>query len=206
VQVKKQKYMEAIIAFIDDYRDETGLSPSMTEIAEGVGLTQGTISKYVAYMKEQGMLNYDGRVRGIRTKKASAFAGAYTAVPVVGRIACGAPILAVESIDGYIQLPKSLVGPGEYYLLKTVGNSMIGAGIEEDDLVLVRSQDTAEKNEIVVALIEDEATLKRFLPQEDGTVILHPENPDLEDIVVDAAETEYLRIQGVVKKVIKDVG
>jgi repressor LexA len=178
----------------------------MTEIAEGVGLTQGTISKYVAYMKEQGMLNYDGRVRGIRTKKASAFAGAYTAVPVVGRIACGAPILAVESIDGYIQLPKSLVGPGEYYLLKTVGNSMIGAGIEEDDLVLVRSQDTAEKNEIVVALIEDEATLKRFLPQEDGTVILHPENPDLEDIVVDAAETEYLRIQGVVKKVIKDVG
>ena len=82
---------------------------------------------------------------------------------------------------------------------------MIDAGIEEDDLVLVRRQDTAEKNDIVVALIEDEATLKRFLPQEDGTVILHPENPDIADIVLDAAETEFLRIQGVVKKVIKDV-
>ena len=205
MQVKKRKYMDAIVAFINRYWDETGLSPSMTEIAQGVGLTQGTISKYVAYMKDQGMLNYDGRVRGVRTKRASAFAGVYTDVPVVGTIACGTPVLAEENIDEYVRLPESLFGPGEFFLLRTEGNSMIGAGIEESDLVLVRRQDTAEKNDIVVALIGDEATLKRFLVREDGRVILHPENEELSDWVLSDAEMEALRIQGVAKKIIKNV-
>ena len=82
---------------------------------------------------------------------------------------------------------------------------MIGVGIEEGDLVLIRRQDTAEKNEIVVALIGDEATLKRFLPQEGGTVILHPENGKYTDWVLSDAEMEALRIQGIAKKIIKNV-
>ena len=205
MQVKKQKYIDAIVEFIDNYRMGTGLTPSMKEIARGVGLTPGTISKYVAYMKEQGIVEYDSSARGIRTKKLSAFAASYTCVPVVGEIACGNPIYAEENILEYVQLPESLFGSGDFFLLQARGDSMIEAGIDDGDLVLVRKQETADYNQIVVALIEDSATLKRFRPQEDGSVVLHPENVFMNDIVIGAAYTEKLRIQGVVKKVIKDI-
>lgn len=81
---------------------------------------------------------------------------------------------------------------------------MIEAGIDDGDLVLVRKQDTADYNQIVVALIGEEATLKRFQPQQDGSVRLHPENTYMSDIVIDAADLAELRIQGVVTKIIKD--
>ena len=204
MQVKKQKYIDAIVEFIDNYRMGTGLTPSMTEIARGVGLSQGTISKYVAYMKEQGIVEYDSSIRCIRTKKSSAFAASYACVPVVGEIACGTPIYAEENILEYVQLPESLFGSGDFFLLRTRGDSMIEAGIDDGDLVLVRKQETADYNQIVVALIEDSATLKRFRPQKDGSVVLHPENVFMNDIVIGAAYTEKLRIQGVVKKIIKD--
>ena len=97
------------------------------------------------------------------------------------------------------KLPESLFGRGEFFLLRARGDSMIGAGIEDGDLVLIRQQSTAEYNQIVVALVDDEATLKRFRPKEDH-ICLHPENNRYEDIIVDRC-----LIQGVAVKVIKDL-
>ncbi|MBQ3802604.1 MAG: repressor LexA, partial [Oscillospiraceae bacterium] len=119
--------------------------------------------------------------------------------PVVGTVACGLPILAEENIEEYVRLPAALFGRGSFFILRAHGDSMINAGIADGDLVLVRLQDTADYNQIVVALIDDEATLKRFRPEGDR-VVLHAENPNYDDIVVDRCA-----VQGVAVKVIKDL-
>lgn len=202
MQHKKQEYILAIEAFIDDYRDTTGVIPTMPEIAAGVGLSTGTICKYIAHMREQGIIGYDGGQRTITTKKGLADKSAFIYVPKLGRISCGIPKFAEENIEEYVKLPVSLFGRGDFFILEAYGDSMINAGIDEGDLVLVRQQSTADYNQIVAALIDDEATLKRFRPQLDGTIRLHPENDRLEDIVVEASQCV---IQGVVVKILKDV-
>jgi len=202
MQHKKQEYILAIEAFIDDYRDATGVIPTMPEIAAGVGLSTGTICKYIAHMREQGIIEYDGGQRTITTKKGLADKSAFIYVPKLGRISCGIPKFAEENIEEYVKLPVSLFGRGDFFILEAYGDSMINAGIDEGDLVLVRQQSTADYNQIVAALIDDEATLKRFRPQLDGTIRLHPENDRLEDIVVEASQCV---IQGIVVKILKDV-
>ena len=121
---------------------------------------------------------------------------------VLGSVACGVPRFAEENIEEYVRLPVSLFGSGDFYILRAVGDSMIGVGIDDGDLVLVRQQNYAEAGQIVVALVEDEATLKRYYPEpENKRVRLHPENDSMSDIYVD----ECL-IQGVAVKVIKNLG
>ena len=202
MQHKKQEYILAIEAFIDDYRDATGVIPTMPEIAVGVGLSTGTICKYIAYMREQGIIEYDGGQRTITTKKGMADKNAFIYVPKLGRISCGIHKFAEENIEEYVKLPVSLFGRGNFFILEANGDSMINAGIDHGDLVLVRQQPTADYNQIVAALIDDEATLKRFRPQLDGTIRLHPENERLDDIIVEAGRCV---IQGVVAKILKDV-
>ena len=202
MQHKKQEYILAIEAFIDDYRDTTGVIPTMPEIAVGVDLSTGTICKYIAYMREQGIIEYNGGQRTITTKKGMADKNAFIYVPKLGRISCGIPKFAEENIEEYVKLPVSLFGRGNFFILEAYGDSMINAGIDHGDLVLVRQQPTADYNQIVAALIDDEATLKRFRPQLDGTIRLHPENERLDDIIVEAGRCV---IQGVAAKILKDV-
>ena len=156
----------------------------------------------IAHMRKQGIIEYDGGQRTITTKKGLADKSAFIYVPRLGRISCGIPKFAEENIDEYVKLPVSLFGRGDFFILEAYGDSMINAGIVEGDLVLVRQQSTADYNQIVAALIDDEATLKRFRPQSDGTIRLHPENDRLEDIVVEASQCI---VQGVVVKILKDV-
>lgn len=200
MQYKKPEHMQAIVAFIDDYRDATGIIPTMAEIAAGVGLSVGTICKYISHMREHGMIDYDGGQRTITTKKGKADKNAFVRVPVLGRVSCGIPKYAEENIEEYVKLPVSLFGRGDFFLLRASGDSMIGAGIDDGDIVQIRQQPTADYNEMVVALVDDEATLKRFRPQSDGTVRLHPENERLNDIIVDA---DNCIIQGVVVNILK---
>ena len=196
---KKTEYFELIERFIDDYQElNGGATPTLKLVGEHIGLSESSVYKYVTVMRQQGILECDGR-KSIRTRKSLRDAGGVTRVPVLGRVACGLPILAEENIEEYVSLPVSLFGRGSFYFLRAKGESMIDAGIDDGDLVLVRQQSTADYNQIVVALIEDEATLKRYRP-EPGRVILHAENPDYEDIVV-----ESCLIQGVAVKVIKDL-
>ena len=122
-------------------------------------------------------------------------------VPVLGTIACGIPKFAEENIEDYVRLPVALFGKGNFFILRAYGDSMIEAGIDNGDLVLIRQQNYADEGQIVVALMEDEATLKRFYPEpKKHRIRLHPENSRMDDIYVDNCE-----IQGVAVKVLKDL-
>ncbi|MBQ2959839.1 MAG: repressor LexA [Oscillospiraceae bacterium] len=185
--------------FVNCYAaDNSGRSPSVNEIAAGLGLSKSTVSKYLNIMKSEGSIEFEGH-RGILTKRMRMDAEGLCTVPVLGEVACGLPILAEENIEEYVRLPASLFGRGEFFILRAKGDSMTGAGIDEGDLILVRRQETADYNQIVVALVRDEATLKRFRPR-NGKIYLHAENPAYEDIVLDECV-----IQGVAVKIIKDI-
>ena len=197
---KNKEYFQLIEGFIDSYMDENGCSPTNQEMADGAGLSTATISRYLSYMRDHGMLDYQGH-RNIRTKMQEKKSSASIGVPILGAVSCGVPKFAEENIDEYVRLPVSIFGKGDYLLLRADGDSMIDAGIETGDLVLIRHQDKAEPGQIVVALMEDEATLKRYFPEpKKHRIRLHPENPRMEDIYVESCV-----IQGVAVKVIKDV-
>ncbi len=197
MQYKKPEYCAMIEDYINSFRNRQGSTPSVRQIASGVGLAVGTVSKYLSYMRENGVLDYDGH-RNITTRKSKGLMNMLY-VPLLGSVSCGIPKFAEENIEEYVCLPESLFGRGEFFLLRARGDSMIGAGIEDGDLVLIRQQSTADYNQIVVALVDDEATLKRFRPKEDH-ICFHPENNRYEDIIVDSC-----LIQGVAVKVIKDL-
>ncbi len=182
--------------FINDYAEANGVSPTVREMAAGVGLSKSTVSKYLNLMKQRDMLQMGG-CRSAATRQMQND-GCFRA-PVLGAVSCGIPKLAEENIEEYVKLPISLFGHGEFFLLRAKGDSMINAGIDDGDLVVVRQQPTAVYNQIVVALVDDEATLKRFRPQS-GCVYLHPENPSYDDIIV-----RDCVIQGVAVKVLKDL-
>lgn len=184
--------------YINEYAAANGVSPSVREIAAGVGLSKSTVSKYLNHMKQRDMLSMSG-CRGLATRQMQSDAQGYFRAPVLGAVSCGIPKLAEENIEEYVKLPTALFGRGEFFILRAKGDSMINAGVDDGDLVVVRQQSTAMYNQIVVALVDDEATLKRFRPQAD-CVYLHAENPNYDDIVVDSCV-----IQGVAVKVLKDL-
>ena len=122
-------------------------------------------------------------------------------LPVVGSIACGTPLLAEENIEKYLPVPTDFLGAGKFFILRANGNSMIKAGIEDGDYVIVKQQETAETGQIIVALINDEATLKRYyIDNEKQQVRLHPENDKMKDMYF-----KNVIIQGIAVKVIKDL-
>lgn len=181
--------------FISKYLCEHGYSPTLAEIEKGTGISKSAAQRFVSRMVEDGVLDSNTQRRAMTDKKMQT-----EKVPILGRVACGIPKFAEENIEDYVRLPVSLFGKGDFFLLRASGDSMIEAGINENDLVLVRRQNTANTGQIVVALTsEDEATLKRFYPEKDH-IRLHPENPAFEDIIVKTCE-----IQGVAVKVIKDL-
>ena len=195
---KNPEYFKRIIAFIDDYTANYGSSPSIKEISVGTELSDATICRYMQEMKANGELDYGGH-RSIVTKRRKQTLSETVEIPVLGSISCGLPKFAVENIEEYVRLPVSLFGRGDFFLLRANGDSMIEAGIDYGDLVLIRQQNCAEPGDIVVALIDDEATLKRFYP-ENHRIRLHPENSEMDDIYVDNCI-----IQGVAVNVIKNL-
>ena len=199
MQHKKPETFEMLERFIDEYKDASGgATPSLKVIAKNLGIAESTVSKYLKVMRENGIIECEGR-KNIITRQSRRDAEGFCRVPVLGAVACGIPKLAVENIEETIKLPVALFGRGSFFVLRASGASMINAGIDDGDLVVVRQQNTAEYNQIVVALVDDEATLKRFRPA-DGHIVLHAENPAFEDLTVD-----HCIIQGVAVKVIKNL-
>jgi len=202
MRTKKKEHFYAIETFVSDYMEEHGTAPSVREIAEGTGMSKSNASRYIASMREDGTLGSDGSSRNrIVTKEKAMDRQSLIRVPVLGAVSCGVPKFAEENIEEYVKLPVALFGSGNHFILRANGESMIEAGIGDGDLVLIRQQETAKDGQIVVALMEDEATLKRFyLEPERHCIRLHPENPTMEDIFVDDCI-----IQGVAVKVLKDL-
>ena len=198
---KNQEYFTLLERYIDTYTDSHGVSPSTREIAAGTGLSLATVSRYLSYMRENGIIDYVGQ-RNIITQRKRMTSTGSNKVPLLGAVSCGIPKFAEGNIEEYVQLPTALFGKGDFFLLRASGDSMIEAGIDNGDLVLIKHQDHAEPGQIVVALIgDDEATMKRFYPEpQNGIIRLHPENPALDDIIV-----ENCSIQGIAVHVMKSL-
>ena len=181
-----------ILAYIQDEIRLRGYAPSVREIGEAVGLkSTSTVHGHLMRLEKKGLLHRDAmkpRAMGVsNTRQGLAFSTSESAthkVPLVGRVAAGAPILAEENVEDEMYLPIHLVGEGEHFMLRVRGDSMIQAGILSDDYIVVRKQPDANNGEIVVALIEDEATVKRFY-KENGHFRLQPENDSMAPIIVE---------------------
>jgi len=196
---KNVELMNQIKEFVESYYLKEHRSPSTTEIAKSLGVVKSTVYKYLIEMRERGMLSYDGKE--IRTELTEKVMPNMNRAAVLGSVSCGVPRFAEENIEEYVSLPEALFGRGEFFILKAKGDSMIDAGIDDGDLVVIKQQSSAEDGQIVVALMDDEATLKRFYRDEKNKRIrLHPENESMEDIFVDDC-----MIQGIAVKVIKDL-
>lgn len=194
---------DQIEAFISDYRRRNGISPTMQEIADYCDINKSTVRKHLKKMEREGRITSQGGKRGYLTKTPLIEVPDGDVIPIVGRIACGSPILAQEDIEDYVKLPERIFGRGPFFLLRAKGDSMIDAGIDSGDLVLIRQQSTAEPGQIIVALVNDdeEATLKRYYPEpEKSRIRLHPENESMEDIFV-----EHCTIQGVAVHILKKI-
>ncbi len=201
MRTKDTALMEEIINYIDKIYSKEGIIPTMREISKALHISLGCVSNYVSEMKAKGLIKYDGGSRRIKTESMLKFKNAVQHLPVVGSIACGTPILAEENVEYYLPVSQEFLGNGKYFILKAKGDSMINAGIANGDYVIVRQQDFAEEGQIVLALVNDEDTLKRFyLNKGLKKVRLHPENDKMNDMLYD-----NIVIQGVAVKVIKDL-
>lgn len=195
MRIKHTENYALIEKFIEDYYRKYGSSPSLRDITEGTGIPTTTVHRFVNEMKENGTLESSG-YRGVKTKKTKQLLKKQVLIPTLGTVACGLPIFAEENIEDYFALPEDLVGRGEFYCLHAKGDSMIEAGIFDGDLILVRQQACAEPGQIVVALIGDEATLKRFYPEpQNHRIRLHPENHEMEDIYVDDCQIQGVAVR-----------
>ena len=168
---------QKILDYISAYTDDNGYPPSVREICQAVGLrSPSTVHSHLKILQDAGLLEKgEGKTRSITLKNHSS---GVKKIPILGVVTAGLPILMQEDILGYIPFEYHV---GEYCALRVRGDSMIGAGILEGDAVIVRRQETADNHAIVVAMLEDEATVKRLLLKK-GQVWLMPENPAYDPI------------------------
>lgn len=189
----------AIEKFVNSFFDAENRSPSLREIERGVGISRQTVQRYLKDMDSQQLLRYDGK--SIVTKYISErVSTSMIKLSIMGNIPCGVPTSEDSFSDEYIYFPQSLLSDGQHFILRASGDSMIGAGINDQDLVIVRCQRIADPDQIVVALdCENRNTLKR-LKYDGYRYYLHPENPQYEDLY-----PSELKIQGIAVKVIKNL-
>lgn len=188
--------LETMEKYIIDYQKESGKSPSYREIMHELDMSSlSLVQKYVLALERAGRIERTrlGNIDVMPKLKPSGM----TITPIVGSIACGQPVDAIEQIEESVALPRSIFGGGDLFILHTKGDSMIDIGIKHGDLVVIRKQNTADEGDIIVAMINGETTLKRFYKR-NGKVVLHPENKEMKDIIVKDCE-----IQGVLVSCIK---
>ena len=196
---KNPEYMKEIINFVDQFYPRYGRSPSCTEIAAHTTLNRSAVHNYLVAMNDEGMIEYNGQT--ILTPNTRAGQQGMRRIGIVGSVSCGLPTDATVEQGEYMNLPMTMVGNDDVYILYASGDSMINAGIDDGDMVLVRRQETAHDGDIVVAYVEGEGNTLKRLRHKGNKVILHPENPKLADIPVD-----FLKIQGVAVWVFKKIG
>ena len=195
---------EKVFDFLKEYLAGKGFPPTLREIASHFGLRgpkgpqktlnilerKGYIRKVPGVSRAIEILGRKvGRYRGLPYKMGFAEAATVStfSIPIVGRVQAGEPILAIENIEGYLNLDRSFASSGDVFLLRVQGDSMIDAHIQDGDFALVKPQPNAENGEIIVALIEDEATIKRIFKKRD-LIRLEPANPKMEPIIVKKGE------------------
>ena len=178
---------QRILDYIKSVIQDKGYPPSVREIANAVGLkSTSTVHGHLQRLEKRGLIHRDAmKPRAMEVVGDPNFVrNSTTAVPVVGRVTAGLPILAEENLEDYISIPDVMLGDGEHFILLVRGESMIEAGIFDGDYIVVRRQQEASNGDIVVAMIEDSATVKRFY-KENGHFRLQPENRTMAPIYAD---------------------
>ena len=170
--------------YVKNYLEQNSFPPSVREICAEVGIkSTATAYAYLEKLQKQGLITKtpDKKRAFSLTQKANT----YESIPLVGVVTAAIPILAVENFENYYPLPPEFNNSeNDLFMLRVQGDSMIEAGIYDGDKIIVKRQNTADNGDIVVALIEDSSTVKRFFKR-DGKIVLHPENQALSDIVLD---------------------
>jgi repressor LexA len=202
VDLKLTKRQQEIFDFIKKYSAKHGYPPTVRDIGKAIGLgSPSTVHAHLHNLEKLGVLKRDpSKPRALELLREQARkAVGPSGLPVVGRVAAGAPVLAEENIEEYVEVPPIAGGEDGEYVLRVTGDSMKDAGILDGDHVVVRPQDTARNGEIVVALVGEEATVKRFFKEKDH-VRLQPENSALEPIRTREAHV-LGRVVGVCRRV-----
>lgn len=192
-QEKQEKLMQ-VLEYIQQFIADNGYPPTIREVGKHNAIkSTATVYNYIAELKERGYLNKtDNKKRAVSIKSKS------VAIPLIGTVTAGQPIFAYENYEDYYSLPENEFEGSDLFLLRVQGKSMINAGIFDGDKIVVKKQAYAQDGEIVVALIDDSATVKRFFRQ-GNKIILHPENEEYSDIVVDEARI-LGKVVGLIRK------
>lgn len=180
--------LEKLYCCILERQRETGASPTYREIAHRLPRdfsSTAKISGYLKVLKNRGFIEME---RNGRIAVDDRFQTNAISVPLVGVVACGQPIEAIENIEGSFALPADIFGSSDLMLLRADGQSMENVGIDTGDYIVIRKQPYAHYGKMVLAILEDGATVKTYYPQENGTIILHPENESYDDIAVRECE------------------
>ena len=200
MRTKNTDIMNAIIKFAELFYLENGRSPYKSEIAEEIGFTKGTVAKYLAVMRDKGMIEYDGYT--IHTEVTRKYNGNTSGAAILdSSVSCGPLQLEEERIIEYVKLPTAIFGSGDFFILRANGDSMVDAGIDDGDWIVIEKRNTADEGDIVVALSDGCNNLKYFYKnKKNGCAILRSANTakGYKDI-----EVKELQIQGVARNVIK---
>ena len=180
--MRKLNNDEKVYHFIMDFINEYGYAPTVRDICKGCNIkSTATPYQIMNRLVERGLLKKTGN----KNRAVSlANQGPTASVPLIGTVAAGQPIFAEENYDEFYSIPSNFFGGEDLFMLNVKGSSMIKIGILDGDKVVVRRQNTADNGEIVVALVGDSATVKRFF-KKSNKIILHPENDELEDQIYD---------------------
>ncbi len=181
---KLTKLQAKVFSYLKSYTLDRGYPPTLREIRDGLGLSShSSIQNALAAVEKKGYIRRSGKARAIEFT-APPTASRPAVLPLAGRIRAGAPYPAVEDVQDYVAVDRSLVAGDDNFLLEVEGDSMIGAHIMDGDYVVVKPQPAANNGEIVAALIDDEATVKKFY-REKGRIRLQPANPHYAPIFIE---------------------
>ena len=195
---KIDEKLDKVYKFTAQYIENNGFPPSVREICAECNIkSTATAFSYLERLKQRGFIQKTPDKKRSLSLKTGNFN--YKSVPIIGTIRAGSPIFAVENLEGYCPIPADMNCGDNSFALKVVGDSMINAGIKENDTIIVRGQETANNGEIVVALVDDSATVKRFYKR-NGKIILHPENDEMQDMIFDD-----VKIIGIVKGLMRNL-
>lgn len=177
---RTENKIDEVFAFVKKYITENGYAPSVREICKACELkSTATAFTYLNELAERGLINKTNTKNRAVSLKQNA-----VTVPLIGTVAAGQPIFATENYEDFYSIPSNFFEGENLFMLNVHGDSMIKIGMFDGDKIIVKKQESADNGDIVVALVDDSATVKRFFKC-DGKVILHPENDDMQDFIFD---------------------
>lgn len=184
----KEEKLTMVMDYIRRFIEENGYTPSVREIGQECGIkSTATVHSYLEKLKTRGFLSKaDNKKRSMTIGRSNG-----VNIPLIGTVTAGQPVFAYENYEDYYTFPATEFKGDELFMLRVSGTSMIDAGILDGDKIVVRRQPTAENGEIVVAMVEDSATVKRFY-RRNGQIVLHPENEALSDMIFEDGEVSIL--------------